>query len=66
MEVMCCRGGGACLAASAGKAAAMALAKQLDQLGAQGAAGHGVDGAIDGLVRDGQGAQARRFGLHQA
>ena len=37
----------------------MALAKQLDELGAQRAARLGVDGAVDGLVTD-----AGRAGVH--
>jgi len=39
-------------AASPRQAACMAPAQQLDQFSAQGAARLGIDGAIDGLVRD--------------
>jgi len=43
------------LPASAGKAAGVAFTQALDQFGAKRAARHGVDRAIDGLVRDGGG-----------
>jgi hypothetical protein len=39
-----------------GAAPRVAASEQLDEFSAQGASRHGVDGAVDGLVRHGEGA----------
>jgi len=48
---------------TAGHAAAVGLAQQANELAAQLAARHGVDGAVDGLVRDAQRTPFRVVGL---